>query len=221
MGIKSMLFRMPGYGMTGYRVSKADGSRELLVATRNVGKVKEFKELLNTVPYEIKSLDQIGISADVEETGQSFEENATLKAREYANMSGLLTFCDDSGLEVDALEGAPGVQSARYGGPGLSDEDRVKLLLENLGEVAWEDRTARFRCVIAIANPAGEIQTVTGTVEGLINYEPKGTNGFGYDPVFYLPELGLTTAELPMDQKNSLSHRGRAARKAVELLNAL
>ena len=221
MGIKSMFFRMSGYGMSGYRVSRADGSRELLVATRNIGKIKEFKELLNTVPYEIKSLDQIGIATDVEETGQSFEENASLKAREYANMSGLLTFCDDSGLEVDALEGAPGVQSARYGGPGLSDEDRVKLLLENMKDVEWERRTARFRCVIAIANPAGEIQTVTDTVEGLINYEPKGTNGFGYDPVFHLPELGLTTAELPMAQKNALSHRGRAARKAVELLKAL
>ena len=221
MGIKSMLFRMHGHGMPGYRVSRADGSRALLVATRNIGKIKEFNELLNTVPYEMKSLDQIGIATDVEETGQSFEENASLKAREYANMSGLLTFCDDSGLEVDALEGAPGVQSARYGGPGLSDEDRVKLLLENMKDVEWEHRTARFRCVIAIANPAGGIQTVTDTVEGLINYEPKGTNGFGYDPVFYLPELGQTTAELPMDRKNSLSHRGRAARKAVELLKAL
>ena len=158
---------------------------------------------------------------EVEETGGSFEENACIKARTYADLSGLLTLADDSGLEVDALGGAPGVRSARYGGTGASDEDRVALLLENLKDVAWEDRTGRFRCVIAIAWPLGEVKTVTGVVEGVIQYEPMGANGFGYDPIFYLPHLALTTAELSLEEKNSLSHRAQAARKAVVLLESV
>ena len=194
---------------------------KLLVATRNPGKAREFKELLRDLPLETISLEQAGVFEEVEETGDSFEENACIKAKAYAALSGLLTLADDSGLEVDALGGGPGVKSARYGGPGATDEDRVLLLLKNLEEVAWEDRTGRFRCVIAIARPSGEVRTVTGVVDGIIQYEPKGDNGFGYDPVFYLPHLGRTTAELSLEEKNGLSHRAQAARKAVVLLGSM
>ena len=190
------------------------------MATRNPGKLLELKELLRDIPFYVTSLDETGVSHEVEETGSSFEENALIKAEEYGALSGLLTLADDSGLEVDALGGAPGVTSARYGGLGLSDEDRVLLLLENLRDVAWEHRSARFRCVIAVAWPSGETQTVTGVVEGVIQYEPKGANGFGYDPVFYLPDLGKTTAELSMEEKNHISHRAQAARRAADLLRS-
>ena len=193
----------------------------LLVATGNPGKALEFQQLLKDIPFEVTSLGRLGISEEIEETGTSFEENALIKAKGYAALTSLLTLADDSGLEVDALGGGPGVLSARYGGPGLSDEDRVQLLLDNLKEVPWQDRSGRFRCVIAISWPSGKVNTVTGVVEGVIGYEPKGTNGFGYDPVFFLPQHGLTTAELPLDQKNALSHRGQAARKAVAILKTL
>ena len=195
--------------------------RKLLVATRNSGKVREFARLFRDIPFEVTSLGQLGIDQEVEETGTSFEENARLKAETYAGLSGLLTLADDSGLEVDALGGRPGVGSARYGGPGISDAGRVELLLANLKHVPWQERVGRFRCVIALAWTSGRVETVTGEVEGVIQYEPKGSNGFGYDPVFYLPQLGRTTAELSMEEKNVLSHRGQAARKAVVLLTSL
>ena len=200
---------------------KAKASPQLLVATRNPGKAREFRQLLNGIPFDVTSLEQAGIATEVEETGSTFEENACIKARAYASLSDLLTLADDSGLEVDALGGGPGVRSARYGGPDVSDEGRVELLLENLKDVPWEDRGGRFRCVIAIAWPSGEVRTVTGVVEGVIQNEPKGTNGFGYDPVFYLPHLDRTTAELSLEEKNGLSHRAQAARKAMELLKAI
>ena len=181
----------------------------------------EYAQLLRGVPFEVTYLDQVGVAEDVEETGHSFEENARLKARTYAALSGLLTLADDSGLEVDALEGEPGVRSARYAGDEASDEDRVALLLKNMDGVPWAKRTARFRCVIAIAPLSGELRTVAGVVEGVIQYEPKGKYGFGYDPVFYLPGPGRTMGELSTDQKNRVSHRAEAARKAVNLLKVL
>ena len=191
---------------------------KLLVATRNPGKTREYAQLLRGIPYDAISLDEAGISEEVEETGDSFEENACIKARAYAALSGLLTLADDSGLEVDALGGGPGVRSARYGGEDVTDEERVTLLLKHLEGVPWEERTGRFRCVIAISSPSGEVNTVNGTVEGIIGYEPRGTNGFGYDPVFCLPHLDRTTAELSPEQKNDLSHRAEAAGKAVAWL---
>ena len=199
----------------------ADHNRELLLATRNPGKVLEFRRLLADIPFSIVSLEAKAIIQEVEETGATFEENARIKAESYSGLSGLLTLADDSGLEVDALGGLPGVQSARYGGQGLTDGDRVDLLLENLKDAPWEQRAARFRCVIAISGPSLETTTVEGTVEGVIQYKPKGTNGFGYDPIFYLPHLGLTTAELSMSDKNQLSHRGQAAAKAVAFLHKI
>ncbi len=192
--------------------------KQLLIATHNNGKVREFYRLLGDAPFSLTSLEEQGISDDVEETGTTFQENAILKAQAYSKLSGLLTLADDSGLEVDALEGAPGVYSARYGGEDLTDEGRVELLLHNMRGVPWNLRSARFRCVIAIAQPQGEVRTVEGAVEGIIQYEPVGDGGFGYDPVFLLPHKGVTTAQLPLDEKNALSHRGQAARKAAGLL---
>ncbi len=192
---------------------------KLLIATRNQGKVMEFSQLFHNIPYELVSLDDEGITIDVEETGSTFEENARLKAKEYSRHSGLLTLADDSGLEVDALNGRPGIRSARYGGDGLSDEARVELLLSELSAVPWESRSARFYCVIALVSPSGYETTAHGSLDGIIGTSPKGNNGFGYDPVFYLERWRCTTAELPPYEKNKLSHRGRAATQIFEILN--
>ena len=158
---------------------------------------------------------------EVEETGDTFAENAILKAEAYCASAGVLTLADDSGLVVDALGGRPGVLSARYGGEGLTDAQRVELLLGEMDCVPWEERTARFRCVIALAWPGGRLETVEGVVEGIIQYEPEGSNGFGYDPIFHLPERGCTTAQLETSDKNRISHRGQAVRKAAKLLMEL
>ncbi len=290
---------------------------KLLIATGNPGKMREYAGLLRDAPFQLVSLADLGITHDVDETGATFEENAVLKASEYASLSGIPTLADDSGLEVDALSGEPGVFSARYGekttvkGPkspltplydseGLevrpetrefevspesvvadgshevgatkdalgvphSDHDRVNLLLRNLEDVPWERRTARFRCVLAIWTPpsllerqkrsdnpntpkgpisppfvkegwvdlalpsskagasepahAGSITLLVGSVAGMIQYEPLGDEGFGYDPVFYLPSYGLTMAQLPLDEKNLISHRANAVGKAARLLS--
>jgi XTP/dITP diphosphohydrolase len=205
-------------------VSVSESSKEkpkLLLATRNRGKVKELTLLLKDTDYELLTLEDLGVRVPIDESGSTFEENATLKARTYAELTGMLTLADDSGLEVDALGGEPGVFSARYGGYYGRDRNRNQHLLRKLEAVPWEKRTARFRCVIAIASPEGRVWTVEGTREGMINYEMKGDNGFGYDPLFFLPELGKTMAELSPEEKNQLSHRAEAVRKAVELLNLL
>ena len=193
----------------------------LLLATSNPGKVAEFRRLLDGCGWEIVTPAEVGLSLDVEETGQTYAENATLKAVEYAEASGLVALADDSGLEVDALGGRPGPLSARYAGPDLTDQERVQALLEELAGVPDKERTARFRCLIAIAKPAGKVELVEGTVEGQITHEPRGENGFGYDPVFLLPERGMTTAELPSDEKHAISHRGAAAREARTVLEKM
>ncbi len=207
-------------------------TRKLLVATHNAGKVREYRELLADLPLEVTYLDAEGITQDVDETGATFGENAILKAETYARLTGLWTWADDSGLAVDALGGAPGVYSARYAGPGASDADRYRKLLDALAGVPWDQRTARFRCTVAIAAPvanvpgtsevpgtwAGAVRTADGTCEGIIAFGPAGSNGFGYDPVFYLPEHGLTMAQLEPEMKNRISHRGRAAQAAVAVL---
>ena len=194
---------------------------KLLIATRNAGKMRELRRLLRGAPHEIVSLDDLGIEGEIEETGATFEENAALKAEGYGALSGALTLADDSGLEVDALGGAPGVRSARYGGADApSDADRVALLLANLAGTPDADRSARFRCVIAIAAPGGRTRFYSGSCEGRIAAAPRGSNGFGYDPVFEFPELGKTMAELPEERKNALSHRARAAKKAAAALAA-
>jgi XTP/dITP diphosphohydrolase len=191
---------------------------KLLLATNNKGKMREYQSLLSGVPFELVSPAELGITTEVAEVGGSFEENARLKATTLARESGWLTLADDSGLEVDALNGEPGTLSARYAGEGASDKDRVNYLLSRLEDVPGEKRTARFRCVIAIATPGGEVEFCSGECEGLIAFAPRGDKGFGYDPIFYLPELDKTMAELTLEIKNKVSHRAKAAEKARELL---
>jgi len=193
----------------------------LLVATHNQGKLREYQDLLSDLPVTLTYLDEVGITEDVTETGTTFRENAIEKARTYARLSGLLTLADDSGLEVDALGGAPGVHSARYAGPDATDADRIAKLLAALRHVPPERRTARFRCVIAVAAPTGGVITADGTVEGVITDKPRGSHGFGYDPIFYLPDRGCTMAELPPEEKNRISHRARAAEAIKPLLKQL
>ena len=191
---------------------------QLLLATNNPGKVAEFRQLLEGCGWELVTPADIGLDLHVDETGQTYAENATIKAEAYAKASGLVTLADDSGLEVDALGGRPGLLSARYAGPDRTDEERVRALLEELAGVPDEQRTARFRAVIAIAEPAGRVELVEGTVEGRIARQARGENGFGYDPIFLLPERGMTTAELPPDEKNAVSHRGAATQEARTVL---
>ncbi len=190
----------------------------LLVATRNHGKLRELSDLLGSVPFELVSLADVGIEVDVEETGHTFEDNAVLKAETYRDLSGMLTLADDSGLEVDALGGEPGVRSARYAGPDATDSDRIQLLLKNLQSTPEATWAAQFTCVIAIASPGEETRLFPGSCRGRIVREPKGENGFGYDPVFLFPDLGLTMAELTPEQKNEVSHRALAVRKAANAL---
>lgn len=193
---------------------------KLLIATYNRGKARELASLLGDVPFAITTPPEEGLDLQVEETGATFEENAVLKARAFARASGLLTLADDSGLEVEALGGEPGVLSSRYAGPGATDEERVQYLLRRLEGVPPEGRRARFRCVIAIARPSGEVEAFQGQVEGSIALEPRGEGGFGYDPVFLLPQ-GRTMAELSPEEKNRISHRGQAARLAAEALRRM
>lgn len=183
---------------------------KILVATHNKGKLREYTELLADLPVEWVSLSDVGIQRDVEETGETFEANARLKATVYARQSGLLTLADDSGLEVEVLDGAPGIQSARYAGPDASDKERYRLLLANLEGIPDEERQARFVCVIAVADHQGEVVTAEGVREGRITREPRGNHGFGYDPVFWVPEYQATMAELEPEVKNRLSHRALA-----------
>jgi XTP/dITP diphosphohydrolase len=195
--------------------------RKLLIATHNQGKVREYRELLSDLPVEVTYLDAEGIAHEVEETGSTMEENARLKAQEYARLSGLWTWADDSGLEVDALGGGPGVYSARYAGEGATDADRYRKLLDALTGVPWDKRTARFRCSVALATPEGETRVAGGVCEGVVAFGPAGSNGFGYDPVFYMPQHDATMAQLPPELKNQVSHRARASQKALGLLEEM
>lgn len=195
--------------------------QQLLIATHNIGKLREYRSLLADLDLEVVNLDEAGIGFDVEETGTTFAENAILKARTYAEASGLWAWADDSGLEVDALDGRPGIYSARYAGPGASDEDRYRKLIADLQHQSDENWTARFRCIVALATPDGHIETAGGAVEGVIIDTPRGENGFGYDPVFFMPERDATMAELPDEVKNRISHRGKAAVAAKEILSGM
>jgi XTP/dITP diphosphohydrolase len=190
----------------------------LLVATRNKGKVAELADLLTDVQIKWQGLEDIPQVDDVAETGRTFEENVILKATSYAEQTGLLTLADDSGLEVDALDGRPGVHTARYGGLRLTPVQRYKRLLEDMNGVPWPKRTARFRCVMALATPKGVVGTESGVCEGMIALEPAGEGGFGYDPIFYLPEMRKTMAQLPAGEKQRISHRGRAIIAITPLL---
>ena len=191
---------------------------KLLLATNNQAKVREYKSLLANIPLELVTLAEQGITTVVDEVGESLEENARLKATILAAESQLPAMADDSGLEVDALNGEPGRLSARFAGKNASDRDRVNYLLSRLKDVPWEQRSACFRCVIAVATPGGEVEFCSGECQGVITFQPRGEQGFGYDPVFYLTELGKTMAELPLEIKNRISHRGQVARNVSRVL---
>lgn len=196
-------------------------TEKLLIATHNQGKVREYRALLAGLPFDITYLDAEGITFEAGESGHTFAANAVMKAQAYAALTGLLTWADDSGLEVDVLRGAPGVLSARYGAPAArSDTERYQLLLSRLDAVPEIARSARFRCVVALVWPDGSVVTADGVCEGRIALAPRGEYGFGYDPIFLVADLDYqqTMAELPPDLKNQISHRSRAARAARALL---
>jgi XTP/dITP diphosphohydrolase len=192
--------------------------KKLLLATNNKGKLREYRRLLRGVPYEIVTPLDCGITAEVAETGTTFEENAIQKATTMASLSSLLTLADDSGLEVEALGGAPGTLSHRFAGKNADDAKRIEFILNKLKAAPDKNRAAQFRCVIAIAEPAGRVEICSGTCKGVIIDKPRGANGFGYDPIFYIPALGKTMAELTLTQKNKISHRARAVEKARAIL---
>ena len=184
----------------------------IIFATGNEGKMKEIRLLLDDLGMEILSLKEAGIDLEIQEDGETFEENAIIKAKAVMNRTGALVLADDSGLEIDYLNGEPGVYSARYLGEDTSYRIKNQNLIDRLEGVPKEKRTARFVCVIAAAFPDGRILTARGTIEGMIGYEERGEGGFGYDPIFWLPEYDCSTAELSMEKKNELSHRGKALR---------
>ena len=192
--------------------------KRLIFATGNEHKMIEIREILGELPVEILSMKEAGIEADIVENGNTFEENALIKAKEVCKLAGEMVLADDSGLEIDYLNGEPGIYSARYMGEDTSYRIKNQNLIDRLAGVLDEKRTARFVCAIAAAFPDGRSFVVRGTIEGMIGYEERGENGFGYDPIFYLPERGVSTAELPPEEKNSISHRGNALRKMKELL---
>lgn len=192
--------------------------QRLIFATGNQDKMREIREILGDKDYEILSMKEAGIDFDIVEDGSTFEENAMIKAKAVMEATGALTLADDSGLEIDAFGGGPGIYSARYLGTDTSYIEKNKVILEKLKDIPEEKRTARFVCAIAAAFPNGQTLTTRGTMEGIIGYEAKGENGFGYDPIFYLPQLEKYSAELSREEKNSLSHRGEALRKMKEIL---
>ncbi|MFC1287824.1 XTP/dITP diphosphatase [Bacillus paralicheniformis] len=193
--------------------------KEVIIATKNEGKVREFKAMLEPRGYGVKSLLDIGYTPEIEETGQTFEENAVIKAETISKETGKIVIADDSGLSVDYLGGSPGVYSARYAGEEKNDLANLKKLLKELEGVEKEDRSARFRCALALCTPGQETKTVEGSVEGYITEEPRGTNGFGYDPVFLVKDKDQTMAELSSGEKNKISHRAEALKKLSALLD--
>ncbi len=195
--------------------------QKLLIASRNQGKIEEIRKILEDLPFHIKSLAAFPDLVEVEEDGESFIENALKKARVRAREIGLLTMADDSGLEVDYLDGKPGIYSARYAGPESNDKANIEKLLQKMEGATIQERTARFKAVIALVDPeSGQEDFVEGECEGLIAEEPRGNNGFGYDPVFFLPEYQKTMAEIPIGLKNRISHRAKALEKVREVLKS-
>ncbi len=190
----------------------------ILLATGNQGKVDEFVKLLADLPVSVMSLKDLGTDFSVSEDGATFTENAIIKARAAADQFSVIAVADDSGLEVDALAGQPGVHSARFAGRQGDDEANNDKLLQLLAAVPWEGRSDRFRCSIAIAVPDGDVYTTEGVCEGMIGFARKGSSGFGYDPLFFVPEYQKTFAELSMTEKNRISHRARAFQKARTVL---
>ncbi|MBD3108394.1 XTP/dITP diphosphatase [Bacillus sp. AGMB 02131] len=195
--------------------------KKIIIATGNKGKAREFATLFSPLGYDVLTLHDLEGATDVEETGSTFEENAILKAEALCEQFNTMVISDDSGLMIDALDGRPGVYSARYAGEQKNDDDNIDKVLEELKGVPEEKRTARFYCALAVAIPGQETITVSGTVEGRIANARQGENGFGYDPVFYVPTLGKMMAELKPEEKNAISHRANALKKLKELLPTL
>lgn len=191
--------------------------KRLVFATGNQGKVNEFRQMLGD-EYEILSMKELGIDVDIVEDGATFEENSIIKAKAVMEATGEMVLADDSGFEVDCLNGEPGIYSARYMGEDTPYSVKNAELLRRCEGVPDEKRGARFVCVIACASPDGTVETAKGVIEGRIAHEPRGENGFGYDPIFYLPERGCTTGEMLPEDKNAISHRGLAIRRMVEIL---
>lgn len=189
----------------------------LIFATKNEGKMKEIREILSDVPYKVQSMSEAGIGIDVIEDGDTFEANALKKATEICQVSKCIVLADDSGLEIDFFDKAPGVYSARYLGKDTPYSEKNAIILDRMKEVPRHERTARFVCAIAVAFPDGTTHVVRETIEGEIGYESKGDNGFGYDPIFFVPEHKMTTSQMPSELKNQLSHRGKALRKMKAL----
>ncbi|APH69483.1 non-canonical purine NTP pyrophosphatase [Bacillus subtilis] len=194
--------------------------KEAIIATHNPGKVKEFKEILEPKGYDVKSLAEIGFTEEIEETGHTFEENAILKAEAVAKAVNKMVIADDSGLSIDNLGGRPGVYSARYAGEQKDDQANIDKVLSELKGIEKEQRTARFRCALAVSIPGDETKTVEGHVEGYIAEKPRGEYGFGYDPIFIVKDKDKTMAELTSDEKNKISHRADALKKLSKLLEA-
>ena len=192
--------------------------KKIIFATGNADKMKEIREILADLDAEILSMKEAGIQADIVEDGKTFEENAVIKATAISKLTGEIVLADDSGLEIDALNKEPGIYSARYMGEDTSYDIKNQALIDRLEGVPDEKRTARFVCAIAAALPDGSTEVVRGTMEGRIGYEITGENGFGYDPIFYLPQFGCSSAELEPEKKNELSHRGEGLRKMRKVL---
>lgn len=190
----------------------------MIFATTNQGKVREIKAILGDIGEDILSLKEANINVDIVEDGRTFEENAIIKAKTIMELTGQIVLADDSGLEVDAMNKEPGIYSARFMGEDTSYEIKNKAIIDRLEGVEGDDRSARFVCVIAAAFPSGEVITTRGTIEGVIANEPKGSNGFGYDPIVYVPEYGMTTGEMDSEQKNAISHRGKALTAMKKIL---
>jgi XTP/dITP diphosphohydrolase len=193
---------------------------EVIVATRNEGKLREFRDALRGLNLRIYGLSHLPEAPEVEEDGESFTENALKKVRFYAMHSGKLTLADDSGLEVDSLRGRPGVYSARYAGERASSQENNRKLLRELQGIPISKRGARFKCVVAIKSPRGKEAIAEGSCRGRIGFKEKGRKGFGYDPLFILPKGGKTMAELSLEEKNKISHRGKALRKIRKIIQS-
>jgi len=193
---------------------------DIVLATRNEGKVREFLRLLAGLDLNLLSMNNFPDIGDIEENGGTFEENALIKARTVSSITGLITIADDSGLEVDALDGRPGVYSARYAGEAASDRENYLKLLEEMKDLPEADRGAAFVCTIAACTPSGESITTVGRCKGVIASAPEGEGGFGYDPVFYLPDFACTMASISSENKNNISHRGKAVKELKKILPA-
>lgn len=187
--------------------------QRIIFATGNAGKMKEIREILSDLPYEVVSMKEAGVTADIIEDGTTFEENAMIKAKTIAELTGEIAMADDSGLEVDYLDKAPGIYSARFLGEDTSYDIKNKYLIDQLEGVEGAERSARFVCAIACVWPDGKSKVCRATIEGELAKAPAGENGFGYDPIFYVPQYGKTTAELSMEEKNEISHRAKALRE--------